>query len=228
MMPIGGSGILIMLVTMALAGFAQLKVKGAYAKWSKVGVRSGITGAEIAQRMMQDNDIDDVGLECIAGQMTDHYDPKAKMVRLSQDVFYGNSVASLGIAAHEIGHVIQHARGYTPMHLRSFVYPAASIGSKFAPMLILAGIFIQAFQPLIWVGVWLFAAATAFTVVTLPVEFDASKRALATLNTGHIMEQEELAGAKSVLSAAALTYVAAAITSVLYLLHYIALANRRG
>lgn len=224
---IGASGWMIFIVTAALAGLAHLKVKGAYEKWSQVPTRSGITGAEIARQMMRDNNIHDVEMEIVAGEMTDHYDPRAKVVRLSEAVYHGKSVAALGIAAHEVGHVIQHAEGYGPLKMRSVMYPAASIGNNIGPLLVIAGLFIAALQPLAWVGVWLFAAATLFTVVTLPVEFDASRRALMALDNGMTMEQDEHNGARSVLNAAALTYVAAAITSVLWLMHYVSILNSR-
>jgi len=222
-------GILIFLVGMALTGWAQWKVKSAYGKWSQVGVRSRMTGAELAQRMMYHEGIDDVAIEPIPGQLTDHYDPKAKVVRLSEGVYGSSSVAALGIAAHEIGHVIQDARGYAPMHMRSFVYPAASIGTSMGPYMVIGGLILSSMgmvfgSTLLWVGVFLFAAAVAFTLITLPVEFDASRRALIALNSGGTMESDELAGAKSVLSAAALTYVAAAAVAVMQLAHFILLA----
>ena len=221
-------GILIMIVTMGFSLWAQNKVKGAYNTYSQVGSRSGMTGADIAQWMMQREGITDVGLERVAGELSDHYDPKAKVVRLSEGVYDNQSIAALGIAAHEVGHVIQHARGYTPMHLRSFVYPTASIGSKLAIPLIFAGILLSGFHFLAIVGVLLFAASTLFTLVTLPVEFNASSRALAALEGGGILSSDEMPGAKKVLDAAAWTYVAAAVTSVMYLLYYISLINRRN
>tara|TARA_R110001592_G_scaffold73394_3_gene223981 strand:- start:259 stop:942 length:684 start_codon:yes stop_codon:yes gene_type:complete len=219
---------MIIFVTMGLSLWAQAKVKGAYAKYSKVVSRSGMTGADIAQWMMNQEGITDVALECIPGELTDHYDPTAKVVRLSQGVYGGRSVASLGIAAHEIGHVIQHARGYAPLNMRSFMYPTASIGTKLAFPLIFIGLIASQFSFLIMVGVLLFAASTAFTLVTLPVEFNASSRALAALEQGGILDSEEMPGARAVLGAAAWTYVAAAVASVLMLLYYISLANRRN
>lgn len=221
-------GIVVAIVGMALAGFAQLKVKSAYAKWSQVGARSGVTGAEIAKRMMYDNNIDDVALECIPGEMTDHYDPGAKVVRLSDAVYHGRSIAALGIAAHEVGHVIQHANGYAPLAMRSFVYPVANIGSKAAFPLIFLGIILSTAggfsSALIWAGVYLFAASVAFTLITLPVEFNASSRALKALASGGTLVDEEMRGAKSVLTAAALTYVAAATVALMQLGHFILLA----
>ena len=218
---------MIIAVTMALSLWAQAKVKGAYAKYSQIGSRSGMTGADMARWMMEREGISDVELECIPGELSDHYDPRAKVVRLSQGVYQSSSIAALGIAAHEVGHVIQHARGYAPLNLRSFVYPTASIGTKLAFPLIFIGLFISTFKVLTIVGVLLFAASTLFTLVTLPVEFNASSRALAALNEGQVLDSEELSGAKKVLDAAAWTYVAAAVASVLTLLYYISLLNRR-
>lgn len=222
-----GPSIIIMLITMAFSGWAQAKVKGAYARYSQVASRSGMTGADMARWMMQRENISDVDLECIPGELSDHYDPRTKTVRLSEAVYGGQSIAALGIAAHEVGHVIQHARGYAPLHLRSIVYPTASIGSKIAVPMIILGFVFSSFQFLVIAGVLLFAASTVFTLITLPVEFNASSRALAALEHGGIMEDDELSGAKDVLSAAAWTYVAAAVASVMWLLYYISLANRR-
>lgn len=214
-------------VTFILSLWAQAKVKWAYARNAQIATRRGMTGAELARWMMRQENIHDVDLEPIAGELTDHYDPQAKVVRLSQGVYNSQSIAALGIAAHEVGHVIQHAHGYAPMQLRSFVYPVANIGSRLAMPLILAGLFIAQMPYLLWAGVYLFAASTAFTVVTLPVEFNASSRALRALQQGGMMDEDELRGAKQVLDAAALTYVAAAVSSILWLLYYIAIARGR-
>lgn len=217
-------GLMIMLITGALCMWAQWRVKSAYSRNAEIATRSGMTGAELAQWMMNQENVHDVDLEVIPGELTDHYDPTAKVVRLSEAVYHGRSISALGIAAHEVGHVIQHAHGYAPMHVRSIVYPVASIGSGLGPYLVLAGLFMQ-MPALLWAGVFLFMAATAFTVVTLPVEFNASSRALHALEHGNILQPDELGGARQVLNAAALTYVAAAVTSVMWLLHYIMLAQ---
>lgn len=227
MMMFGPFDLAIIGVSLLISFWAQGKVKYAYAKYSKVGVRSGITGVQIARRMMAEEGISDVDIELTPGVMTDHYDPGAKVVRLSEAVYHGNSIASLGIAAHEIGHVIQHAHGYTPMHVRSAMYPVSRIGSTLAFPLILGGIFISSVPWLLTVGIYLYAAAVAFTVITLPVEFNASKRALVALNDGRIMTQDELHGAKKVLDAAAMTYVAAATAAVLELIRLILIARMR-
>lgn len=223
---------LVMLVGMVLAGGAQMMVKGAYAKWSQVASRRGMTGADVAQLMMRDEGIHDVGLEVTPGEMTDHYDPTAKVVRLSHDVYYGNSIAALGIAAHEVGHVIQDARGYAPMRIRGFMYPVASLGSNLGIWLIIIGLALGAGANsglffLVNVGIWLFAASVAFTLITLPVEFDASKRAKLALAHGGILNEEEMVGVRKVLGAAAMTYVAAAAVAVMQLLYWILQANRR-
>lgn len=224
---------LITVVGLLLAGGAQLMVKGAYAKWSKVGARSGMTGAEVARRMMREENIYDVELECIPGDLTDHYDPKAKVVRLSQDVYYGNSIASLGIAAHEVGHVIQHARGYAPMQLRNVIYPVSAVGSNLGVWMIIIGLVLSSGASsglffLVKLGIWLFAAAVAFTLITLPVEFDASRRAKLALAHGGMLDAEEMYGVRKVLGAAAMTYVAAAAVAVMQLLYWISVANRRN
>jgi Zn-dependent membrane protease YugP len=216
---------IIFAVTAALSLGAQALVKSAYSRNSQIATRSGMTGADIARHMMRNENINDVELEVIPGELTDHYDPRAKVVRLSEAVYHGNSIASLGIAAHEVGHVIQHAHGYAPMHLRSIVYPVASIGSGLGPWLVIAGAAMQ-IPGLLWAGVFLFAAATAFTVVTLPVEFNASSRALHALEYGNVLLPDEMKGARQVLNAAALTYVAAAVSSILWLLHYVLMATQ--
>lgn len=219
---------IIMIVTGLLSFWAQARVKSAYHRNAQIGTRSGMTGADIARHMMRQENINDVELECIPGELTDHFDPRAKVVRLSEAVYNGRSIASLGIAAHEVGHVIQHAHGYAPMQLRSVVYPVASIGSNLSIPLIFMGLFFLHMPALVWAGVFLFAASTFFTVVTLPVEFNASNRALHALEYGNILEPDEMVGARQVLNAAALTYVAAAVASVLWLLRYIALANSQN
>lgn len=224
--------ILLTLVGMGLSLWAQAKVKGAYAKWSQVRARSGMTGADVAARMMKEEGIYDVELQCIDGEMTDHYDPVHKVVNLSQDVYYGNSVAALGIAAHEVGHVIQHARGYEAMKLRNFIYPAASLGNNLGMGLIMLGLILSfghsgGFLFLAKIGIWIFAAAVAFTLITLPVEFDASRRAKLALAHGGMLDAEEMGGVQKVLGAAAMTYVAAAAVAVMELMYWVMQVQRR-
>ncbi len=231
------STFILIIPALLLAMWAQAKVKSAYHRYSQVGVRSGITGAEVAQYILRDSNIpiergtsrggtEAVGLEAIGGQMTDHYDPRSRTLRLSQDVYSGRSIAALGIAAHEVGHAIQHAHGYAPMSLRSVVYPVSSIGSTLAWPLFFAGFLLQ--QPvLLNVGIVLFSAAVFFTLVTLPVEFNASRRAVVALSKGGYLTQDELHGVKKVLSAAAMTYVAASAMAIMQLLRMILLSQRR-
>lgn len=215
----------ILLIPAILIGvWAQFRVKGAYAKYSQIGTRSRVTGAQIAQFIMDRENIRDVGLECIPGEMTDHYDPRTKTVRLSHDVYNGSSIAALGIAAHEVGHVVQHARAYVPLVMRHFMYPVSSIGSTLAFPLILGGMIFSA-KPIISIGIWLFVAAVAFTIVTLPVEFNASRRAKRALATSGYLAEDELEGVSRVLGAAAMTYVAAAVAAVLQLLRLIMIAR---
>ncbi len=213
-------------IGIALSLWAQVKVKGAFAKYSQVPTQSGYTGAQVAQRILAANNIHDVQIEPVPGDLTDHYDPSARVLRLSQPVYASRSIAAAGIAAHEVGHAIQHAQGYAPLKFRSAWVPVANLGGGIS-MFVLMGAFMlggaatATGQNLAAIGVLLFATTTVFTLITLPVEFDASRRALATLERGGLMPQEELAGARKVLSAAALTYLAAFISSLLTLLYYL-------
>ncbi|MBI4558540.1 MAG: zinc metallopeptidase [Candidatus Hydrogenedentes bacterium] len=221
-----------------LALWAQVKVKSTYAKYSQVGTRSGITGADVAERILAEAGIaltDDPSrhpggsacrIEAIGGQLTDHYDPRARTLRLSEDIHDGRSIAALGIAAHEVGHAIQHSRLYSPLMLRNIVYPVCNIGNYLAWPLFIFGI-ILSIPSLLQIGIMLFTFAVFFTVLTLPVEFNASSRALRALASGGFLTDEELYGAKKVLSAAALTYVAAAFMAIMQLLRMLILARGR-
>jgi len=206
------AGILLALALAGLSGIVHMKLKSTYAKYSQVPARSGMTGAQVAMAIMRREGIDDVEIEPVRGQMTDHYDPLSKTVRLSEGVYNSRSLAAQAIAAHEVGHVIQHARGYAPLALRTYVAPVAQFGTNLGPLLVIGGLMFQ-FQPLAAIGVWLFLAAFLFTLITLPVEFNASSRAMVQLADGRVMSEDELPGGKSVLNAAALTYVAAAIAA---------------
>ena len=211
---------------MLLSLWAQFRVKSAYARYSKVATRSGLTGADVAQRILQANGINGVRIEGIRGTLTDHYDPRTKTLRLSEGVHGTRSIAAAGIAAHEVGHAIQHAQNYGPLKFRSAWVPVANLGgglSMFVIMgaLAMGGAATATGQSLAAAGVLMFATTTVFTLITLPVEFDASRRALATLESGGVMPQDEIAGARKVLSAAALTYVAAFVTSLLTLLFWL-------
>ncbi|HEX21391.1 MAG TPA: zinc metallopeptidase [Actinobacteria bacterium] len=211
--------------------WAQYKVKSAYKKYSQITASAGITGAELARRLLDGNNLSQVAVEPVGGELSDHYDPKAKVLRLSQGIYQGKSIAALSIAAHETGHAVQDKTGYIQMRLRAGLVPAANLGSRMAPILIIIGFFLIYSLPTIGVlamevGIVLFAAAVLFQLVTLPVEFNASRRALAMLTNGNYVRPEEYKGAKSVLTAAALTYVAAALAAITQLIYFILLSRR--
>ncbi len=198
----------------------QRRLKTTYAVWGKVQNSQNMSGAEAAARILQANGIRDVQVAPIPGKLTDHYNPKKKTVRLSEGVFDGRSVAALGVAAHEVGHAMQDAQGYAPMKIRASLVPVASLGSSMGPYIIIGGTLLN-LAGLINIGIILFSAAVLFQIVTLPVEFDASKRAVTQLDTLGIADGVEKAGATKVLNAAGLTYVAAAATSFTYLLYFV-------
>jgi hypothetical protein len=203
-------------------------VKSAYNKWSRVRARSGLTGAQATQRLISAGGLYGVRVEGIAGEMTDHYDPRDKVLRLSQGVANVPSVAALAIAAHELGHAMQDAENYFPLRLRAALVPAVNIGSNLGWILILAGLFLG-FTQLAWAGVVVFSAGAVFALATLPVEFDASTRAKRLLaDSGIISGPEEMAGVNNVLNAAALTYVAGLVTAILQLLYYVSLVSGRS
>jgi uncharacterized protein len=203
-----------------LALYATWKVKATFKRFSDVGIVSGLSGAEVAREMLRRNGIHDVGVEPHEGFLSDHYDPSAKMVRLSPDVFNGRSISAVGVAAHECGHALQHAEGYAMMTVRQKMVMPANIGSYFAYVAIIGGYFIHA-MGLIWLGILLFSAVVLFQLVTLPVEFNASSRARALLVQSGMVTAAEGGEVGKVLGAAALTYVAALITSILTLVYYI-------
>ena len=212
-------------VGMALSIWASLKTKGTFHKYSQFTTRSRMTGADIAKAIMRDANINDVSVEPVRGTLTDHYDPRTKTLRLSEGVYAGTTMSAAGVAAHEVGHAIQHAQNYAPLKFRSAWVPVANLGGGISVfVLIMAAMLGGAASAtglnLALVGVLLFATTTVFTLVTLPVEFDASRRALVTLKRGSYLTPEELAGAKKVLDAAALTYVAAFVTSALTLFYW--------
>jgi Zn-dependent membrane protease YugP len=235
------SSMLLLLPAIALAIWAQFKVKSTYAKFAQVPNKRGITGADVAKAILTDAGVslgtgsrDSVrgqscGIECIGGHLTDHYDPRARVLRLSEDVHNGTSIAALGIAAHEVGHAVQHAKMYGPLALRNIVYPLCSIGSTLAFPLFFVGLFLPVGlgNLVIQGAIVLFSLAVFFTVLTLPVEFDASRRAVRALSSGGYLTQDELGGAKKVLTAAAMTYVAAAAMAIMQLLRMVLLAQRR-
>ncbi len=206
--------------------WAQFKVKSAFGKFSQVATQRGMTGADVAKAILQTENVSGVSIERVDGMLSDHYDPRDRTLRLSPDVFSGRSVAAAGIAAHEVGHAIQHARSYRWLTMRSQLVPVMSITSKAMWPLMIGGMVLASLSSmlgstLLMIGVATFAVTALFQIVTLPVEFDASKRALAAIEQGNIVTGQELVGARSVLNAAALTYVAAAVTSILTLLYYL-------
>lgn len=220
----------LVLIGAVLCIVAQMKVSSTYNKYAKVRSRSGMTGAEAAQRILALSGIYDVRIEHIGGQLTDHYDPANKVLRLSDATYGSTSVAAIGVAAHECGHAVQHDKGYAPLKIRTALVPAANIGSKAGIPLILLGAILGMNQFLIQIGIWVFALAVLFQIVTLPVEFNASGRALSMLGSYGLMEPDETKGCRKVLQAAALTYVAAAASSILQLLRLVLLFgnnNRR-
>lgn len=211
---------------MLLAFWAEMKVKSAYAAASRYRSRGGLTGAQTAQRILNVHGINNVAIEPVNGFLGDHYDPKKKVLRLSPDVYHGQSLASLGIAAHEVGHAIQDATSYGPLGIRNGIVPLASVGGNVSAGLIIFG-FLFHMTGLIYVGIALFSVFVLFQLVNLPVEFDASRRARQVLLSNGMVSQEEDRVVGRVLSAAAWTYVAATLMAVLTLLYYLSMLNRR-
>ncbi len=214
-----------MIPAFILMGLTSWYVKAAYNKWSKVPAKSRLTGAQAAQRLMSTGSMYGVQIQGVAGQLTDHYDPRDKTLYLSNGVANGTSVAALAIAAHELGHAMQDAEEYFPLKFRSALVPIVNIGSNLGWFLIMIGLFLR-FTELAWLGVLIFAGGAVFSLATLPVEFNASSRAKQLLaQTGIIQTDEEIRGVNNVLNAAALTYVAGLITSILQLLYYVTLVG---
>lgn len=205
---------------------AQMRVKGTFSKYSKVGNSKNMTGAEAARYLLKSNGIYDVQVMQVSGNLTDHYDPRKRVLRLSDSTYASTSVAAIGVAAHETGHAIQHNEKYGPLVLRSTLVPVANIGSTAGPYIAVIGLFLG-WTVLINIGLLFFAAAILFYLITLPVEFNASKRAIANLDSTGILMKEELRSAKKVLSAAAMTYVAAALVAVASFLRLLLLAGQR-
>lgn len=226
---------ILVIVGALLCTWANSRVSSTYSKYAKVRGRSGMTGAEVADRILRNSGINDVQIQHVSGDLTDHYDPSSKVLRLSDSVYDSRSVAAIGVAAHECGHALQHKEGYGPLKLRSLLVPAANLGSKLGLPLVLLGLALGfgfelpdgGYFSLAQIGVWVFSLAVLFQVVTLPVEFNASGRALKMLQNYGIMGDDEIDDCKHVLGAAALTYVAAAASSVLQLLRLVLLSNRR-
>jgi Zn-dependent membrane protease YugP len=215
--------------------YAQAKVSSAYGKWSKVSNMNRMTGADAAQKLLKANRLDSVKVEMAKGKLSDHYDPSKKVLRLSPDVYNSASVAAIGIVAHEVGHAVQDATGYAMMKFRTSIVPAANLGSQlgFIAVIVgalLAGMGVAFGSTVIWGGVLLFSLVVVFSLITLPVEYDASNRARAMLQSTGMVSVQDFSGASAVLSAAALTYVAATLQSVAQLFYFITIAmgsNRR-
>ena len=219
---------IIILPALILSLWAQANVNSTFARFSRVSNRRGMTGYDAARHILDMNGLQNVAIEHIAGNLTDHYDPRSNTVRLSDSVYGSSSVAAIGVAAHEVGHAVQHAVGYTPIKVRNAIVPVVNLCSQLAmPLFILGLIFSSSLFMLTDVGIILFSAAVLFHIVTLPVEINASRRALSTLESSYMLEGEEIGGAKKVLSAAAMTYVASAAMALLQLLRLIAIRDRR-
>ncbi len=214
------------LIMAVVCMIASARVSSVYKKYNRIRSMSGFTGAQAAVEILRRNGITDVAVQHVSGQLTDHYDPRNKVVNLSDATFSSPSVAAIGVAAHECGHVLQHHTGYVPLQIRTAIVPVANIGSKAGIPIIIAGM-IFSYSPLITIGIWVFSLAVAFQVITLPVEFNASRRALAMLGEYGILSEEEITPTRKVLSAAAMTYVASAASAVIQLLRLIMLNNRR-
>lgn len=219
--------LILVVPALILALIAQLGVKRAYAKYGQVRVMSGMTGADAAMNVLRHNGLMDVRIEHIAGNLTDHYDPRARVIRLSDSVYGSASVAAVGVACHEAGHAVQHAKGYAPIKIRNAILPVCNIGSKLGIPLAVAGLIFSA-DLLVNIGLLLYSLVILFQLATLPVEFNASRRAVRAIDDTGMLSQDELPGAQSVLRAAAMTYVAALVVSLANLLRLLALfAGRR-
>lgn len=221
----GGPWLVFVLPAMLFAAYAQMKIKNSFTKYSKISNGNGYSGAQVARMILDRNGLNDVRVESVAGSLTDHYDPRTRVIRLSNNVYSGNSVAAMSIAAHEVGHAIQHDEGYLALILRNNIAPIAGFGSRLVWIFVLLGM-IMSLPFFINIGIMLFIGVVAFQIITLPVEFNASKRALLQLEDG-ISSRENLKPAKEVLNAAALTYVAATLVAVGELLRLLSMTNRR-
>ncbi len=223
----GGWTFILLVPALLLTIYAQIRVSSTFNKYAQVRSGRGLTGAEGARMLLDSSGLQNVTIEIVGGRLSDHYDPRSRTLRLSSDVGENASLASLGVAAHEVGHAVQHAEGYAPMKLRSLLVPAANLGSNLGYILFLAGLIFFRSPLLVNVGILFFSAAVLFTVVTLPVELDASRRALASLSDKGILVSNEIDGARAVLRAAALTYLAAALMAILNLVRMILISRSR-
>lgn len=221
-----GPGMIFVIPAIILAFYAQSKVKSTFHKYLQIGSSKGYTGAQVARAILDKNGLYEVTVESIGGTLSDHYDPRNKVIRLSPQVYGGNSLASISVAAHEVGHAMQHSHGYIPLNIRNTIAPIANFGSRTVWLLVF-GAFILGMPQLIDLGILLYLCAVLFQVITLPVEFNASTRAIEQLEINGVISQQEIAPSKKVLNAAALTYVAAMAVSLAQLLRLIMLRNRR-
>lgn len=221
--------LILMVVGMALVFVPQMWVKNTVAHFSEIRSSHGLTGRSVAQSILSEHGLGNVSIEMVEGELSDHYDPESKAVRLSPDIYSGNSIASVAVAAHECGHAIQHAKGYYPVVIRSSLVPMVNFGSNLGPLLIMGSVMLGAFShmapsfalTIAWAGVILYGLTVAFHFVTLPVELDASGRALKVLETHNYLTREEMGGARKVLTAAAFTYIATALYALMQLLYYV-------
>ena len=223
---------ILLIGSVLLATIAQIRVNTTFNRFSQVRNHRRLTGAEAARKVLDANGLENVAIEHIRGKLTDHYDPRAGVLRLSDAVYQTDSVAAVSVACHEAGHAMQHAQGYLPLKFRNNIVPIVNFSSKFAWILIIAGIFLGSVDPFFseWafnIGIIMFVAVIVFHLVTLPVEFNASSRAMSQMETSGIIDSEEESGAKKVLSAAAMTYVAALAVAVMQLVRLLAIKNRR-
>ncbi len=222
--------LLLLIPVLLLSVWAQAKVQGNFKRFSQVANRRGLTGAQAAEAVLRANGVMNVAIRPCKGNLTDHYDPRNNTINLSDGVYSAATVAAVGVAAHEAGHAVQYAVGYFPIKIRNLAIPLTQFGSKFSFIFLLIGMLLYS-QNLFFIGLVLFSFTTVFQLITLPVEFNASRRALQTMESAHVLDDDELPGARKVLSAAALTYVAALLMSALQLLRYVLIfvgrSNRR-
>lgn len=211
---------ILLIPVLLLSVYAQFKVSSSFSRYSQVRNRRGVTGAQAAYEVLRAHGVHDVGIRPCRGNLTDHYDPRDNTIYLSESVYNAATVAAVGVAAHEAGHAVQYAIGYGPVRIRTAIIPVTQFGSKFAFVALMAGLVLYS-QPMFALGIVLFGATTVFQLVTLPVEFDASARALGTIDGTYLLDEEERKGARKVLTAAALTYVAALLMSLVQLLRYL-------
>lgn len=218
---------LLVILGAVLSMIASAQVNGTFSRYNKVRSMSGMTGAQAARRILDNNGLYNVKIEHIRGNLTDHYDPRSQVLRLSDATYSSTSVAAIGVAAHECGHAVQHAEEYEPLKLRSALVPAANFGSRFGLPIFMLGLLFGSSQILMQIGIWVFLLGVLFQIVTLPVEFNASKRALVMLTDYGILGEQEVDSSRKVLKAAAMTYVAAAAAAILNLLRLVLIARNR-